>query len=95
MQDAQPAEGLPLHAAQAAVAVVAGVVDQDAHAAQGRALGHVLGLVDVVAFEVQQHRDAQDRAALDARLGAAIGVVAGQVDDDQHGPLEADTVPSW
>ena len=66
-EDADAAEGLALHAADAAVAVVAAVVDQDAHAGQGRALGDVLGLVGVVAAEVHEHRDAQDGAALNAR----------------------------
>ena len=61
---------LALAATDAAVAVVAAVVDLDADARQGRALGHVLGLVGVVVAEVQQHRDAEDRAALNAGLAA-------------------------
>ena len=70
-EDADAAEGLALHAADAAIAVVAAVVDLDADAGQGRTLGDVLGLVSVVVAEGQQHRDAEDRAALDARLAAA------------------------
>ena len=48
-QDAQAADGMPLHAAQPDVGVVAVEVDEDAHAAQSRSLGHVLRLIGVVA----------------------------------------------
>ena len=66
-EDADAAQGLSLHAAEAAVAVVAAVVDEDADARPGGALGDVLGLVDGCRLEVHEHRHAEDGAALHAR----------------------------
>ena len=70
MQDADAAEGLALQAADAAVTVVGAVVDLNADARQGRTLGDVLGFVGVIVAEGQQHRHAEDRAALNAGLTA-------------------------
>ena len=48
-QKPQAAQGLSLHAAKSTVTIVARRVDQNAHAADSRALSNILCIVDIIA----------------------------------------------
>ena len=86
---AQPetSQGRALHAPQSAIGMAA-VPVMGCQPRPGPTLGHVLGPVGAVALAIQEHRDAQHRAALNARMGAAEDIVARQVEDHQHGAIE-------
>ena len=78
---------MPLGASQAAVAVVARVVEKDPYACQRRTLADVFRVVVIVAPGVDQHGDPQHCATLDSGLPAPVPVVSSQVEDEKHGTI--------
>ena len=89
-EDPQASKGVALNAAEPDIGVVSGAIDEDTGSAKCRSLGNVLCLIGIVSGRIEKHRHSEDGPALNPRLAAAVGVVSGEIEDDEHGTMDGD-----